>query len=348
MQNAPMESAVFTAADCDLHATDGHIEAVARRRSVLQHLADLGLLPAGLRTAPPVSDDDLARVHTERYIGLIAELARRGGGWLDGDTMVTPGSDQAARAASGCAVGAVRAALGDDRRAFALVRPPGHHALAQRGMGFCLYNHVAVAAVAALARPGVGRVLILDWDVHHGNGTQAIFDTDPRVCFVSLHQWPHYPGTGASDEIGQGDGRGTTINVPLPARVGDAGYQQVVHEVVAPVAARFEPDLILVSAGYDAHHDDPLGDMRLTAAGFGALTRQVLDLADDLCDGRVAFVLEGGYNLLALAASVAASVQACRGGSPANDQPVRHGGPTGDAERVGPVIEHVRRLHRLA
>ncbi|MCC6628462.1 MAG: histone deacetylase [Chloroflexi bacterium] len=309
-----MKTVIITAPDCDRHATGGHIEAVARRPATLAYLEQHGHLADRLVLTPePATDTDLERVHSARYIRAIGEMARSGGGWLDFDTIVTPGSDVAARAAAGAALLAVAQALGGARRALALVRPPGHHALAARGMGFCLYNSVAIATAAARATHGLDRVLIVDWDVHHGNGTQAIFEIDPRVCVVSLHQWPFYPGTGAAEERGTGAGLGTTVNVPLPAGIGDAGYQRVLREIVAPIARRFRPELVLVSAGYDAHAADPLGGMWVTSAGFGALTQQVVALADELCGGRVAFVLEGGYNLEALAESVEATLLASDG-----------------------------------
>jgi acetoin utilization deacetylase AcuC-like enzyme len=237
-------------------------------------------------------------------------------------------------------------ALGDDRRALAIVRPPGHHALPARGMGFCLYNSVAVAAAHALAHHQVERLLLVDWDVHHGNGTQAIFEHEPRVCFFSIHQWPHYPGTGLVDEMGEGAGLGATVNVPVPPHTGDAGYLRVFDEILAPLARRHRPQAVLVSAGYDAHADDPLSATRVTTAGFAAMTRRVVELADELCQGRVAFVLEGGYNLAALAESVAATLRVSDG-APGDVAGAPRQAPIDD-RLVGAVIAQARQLHRLA
>lgn len=340
-----MKTVLISPARCDEHQTTGHIEAVERRAAIIGRLTGAGLLDGRpLREAAPVGDDVLARVHTREYIELIGQAVRAGGGWLDHDTMLTPHSDQAARAAAGGAVLAVEEALGPARRAFAIVRPPGHHALADTGMGFCLYNSVAVAAATALERFGLQRILIVDWDVHHGNGTQDIFAAESRVCFFSIHQWPHYPGSGLPTEVGRAGGVGTTVNVPVPAGTGDAGYRRVFDEVLTPVAQRYRPELVIVSAGYDAHEADPLGDTRVTTAGFGQLTRLVRGLAEELCDGRVAFVLEGGYNLSALADSVTVTVRESDG-EPRAPEGVAS---SVDDRLVGRVIEQARQIHRLA
>jgi acetoin utilization deacetylase AcuC-like enzyme len=340
-----MRTVVITSQQCDLHQTGGHVEAVQRRLAIMAHLAEAGMLAGrSVLEATAAGNADLERVHAPRYVRAIGELARAGGGWLDYDTVVTPGSDDAARAAAGAALLAVDQALSAARRALAVIRPPGHHALAARGMGFCLYNNIAVAAAYARARHGLERVLIVDWDVHHGNGTQALFERDPGVCSFSIHQSPHYPGTGLAEEMGEGPGRGTTINVPVPAGTGDAGYARALREVLAPVARRYRPELVLVSAGFDAHADDPLGGTRVTTAGFAALTRQVVALAGELCDGRVAFVLEGGYNLHALARSVEAMLRASD--DPAPTDPPPSPSPVDD-RLVDGVIARVRQLHGL-
>ena len=339
-----MKTAVITSVQCDLHDTDGHIEAVARRPAIMAHLAAEGLLAGRPPLEPsPATDADLLRVHSRRYADLIGRACRAGGGWLDHDTLIAPGSDGAARAAAGAAMLAVDRALGTERRAFAVVRPPGHHALPERGMGFCVYNGMAVAAAHALARHGLERVLIVDWDVHHGNGTQAVFETEPRVLYFSIHQWPHYPGTGRVEEVGAGAGHGTTINVPVPAGTGDAGYGRILDEVLTPAARRYAPALVLVSAGYDAHATDPLGGTRVTTAGFAAMTRTVVALAEELCEGRVAFVLEGGYNLESLAESVAATLRVSDGEPPAPAEAPRRA----DDRAVDGLIERVKQVHGL-
>jgi acetoin utilization deacetylase AcuC-like enzyme len=232
-------------------------------------------------------------------------VARAGGGHLDPDTYVAPRSFEAALMAAGGVVRAVEAVLaGEVANGFALVRPPGHHATATRAMGFCLFNNVAVAARAALAEGAVERVFIADFDVHHGNGTQDAFADDPAVFYFSTHQYPYYPGTGHWSETGHGAGEGTVLNVPLPAHVGDAGFAQVFAELAWPLAERFRPDLILVSAGYDAHWNDPLAQMNLSLAGYAWLAQELVRMAEQLCDGRIVFTLEGGYELDVLACGV--------------------------------------------
>ena len=314
---AVMKTVVVTSDQCDLHDTGEHVESARRRPVVMTHLEAEGLLmERAVLDAPLATDDDLGLVHSRRYIDLIGRACREGGGWLDHDTFVSPGGDLAARAAAGAAMLAVDQALGEARRAFAIVRPPGHHALRERGMGFCIYNGVSVAAAHALTRHALDRVLLVDWDVHHGNGTQDVFLAEPRLCFFSVHQWPLYPGTGRVDEMGSGEAFGATVNVPVPPKTGDAGYGRVFREVLAPIARRYRPQLVIVSAGYDAHRDDPLGGVSLTTGGFAALAADVVAIAEEHCAGRIAFVLEGGYNLTALAQSVAVTLRVSDGQAP--------------------------------
>jgi acetoin utilization deacetylase AcuC-like enzyme len=192
------------------------------------------------------------------------------------------------------------------RNGFAFVRPPGHHAERARAMGFCLFNNVAVGAAYVRARYGVQRVLVLDWDVHHGNGTQHMFERDPGVLFVSLHQFPFYPGTGAADEVGHGDGRGFTVNLPLPAGCGDAEYLDAFQRIIEPIVDQYAPELVLISAGFDPHVDDPLGGMRVTETGFATMARSVMRLAEGSAQGRCVAVLEGGYDLDAMRRSARA------------------------------------------
>jgi acetoin utilization deacetylase AcuC-like enzyme len=239
--------------------------------------------------------DEIVAVHSADHVRGMEVAARMAPAHLDPDTYVSPASYDVALLAAGSAIEAARAVA--SRRcdaAFAAVRPPGHHAEASRAMGFCLFNNVAIAA-RALRRDGVERVLIIDWDVHHGNGTQHAFEEDPNVLFFSTHQFPFYPGTGDFVEAGRGRGEHATVNVPLPPGCGDTEYAGVLWRVLVPVAFEFRPELILVSCGFDAHRDDPLASMELTGAGYTQMTRIVRALADELCDGRVAFVLEGGY-----------------------------------------------------
>jgi acetoin utilization deacetylase AcuC-like enzyme len=253
--------------------------------------------------APPATREQLARVHLPAYLNHIESIAGRSSS-LDGDTFTSPESVHVAALAAGAAVGAVdRVLAAEGSRALALVRPPGHHAEAGRAMGFCLYNNVAVAAAHARAR-GAARVAIIDYDVHHGNGTQHIFETDPSVLYVSAHQFPYYPGTGGATEIGRGAGEGFTVNVPLEIGATDDDYREVFARVIVPVVRAFAPELLLVSAGFDAHERDPLGGMRLTTEAFTAMTQELCELADRHCDGRLVAVTEGGYDLTALAATL--------------------------------------------
>ena len=296
------------------HDTGGHPENAGRLVAIDDALERLHLLrdrhDIPFSAAP---DDALARVHDPRYIAGVREFAARGGGWLDSDTIVGPSSVDSAALAAGAGIAAVDAALdGRAKRSFVLGRPPGHHATPTRGMGFCIFNTIAVAAAHALSR-GLDRILIVDWDVHHGNGTQDAFYESDQVLFCSVHQWPLYPGTGAATERGTGRGSGYTINVPLAAGADDDAYADIFDQVILPAAGAFRPQLVLVSAGFDAHADDPLGGMRMTAQGFGDLARRVVEIAATHADGRVVAILEGGYDPAALAASVATTLAALDG-----------------------------------
>lgn len=264
----------------------------------------------------PCALEPLELVHEPEYLRLLASHDGHHT-QLDDDTSMSPGSLMAARLAAGAVIDAVDAIMtGRAARAFALVRPPGHHAEADRAMGFCLLNNIAIGAAHALQVHRLQRVLIVDWDVHHGNGTQHIFEDSDQVLVFNTHQSPLYPGTGAREEVGRGAGRGCTVNVPLPAGTTDSDMAAVYAELLTPIAEQFAPELILVSAGYDAHRDDPLGSMRLTTAGFGALCSTVDELARQHCGGRLILTLEGGYHLQALAASVRASIAALAGEPP--------------------------------
>ena len=257
-------------------------------------------------------------------------------------TFVAQQSLLAARLAAGAAIDLASAvARGSVRTGLAAVRPPGHHAETTRAMGFCLFNNVAIAARALQAEHGVGKLLILDWDVHHGNGTQQAFETDPSVLYFSLHQFPYYPGTGSFGEIGSGRGEGATLNVPLPAGAGDAEYVGLFQRVFAPVALGFRPDLILVSAGFDAHRDDPLAAMNVSGAGFAAMSAIVRAVADQTCGGRVAFVLEGGYAASGLEQGVGALLSACL--SDAAAVPPAVAAPPGSL--LGRVVERLVGIH---
>jgi acetoin utilization deacetylase AcuC-like enzyme len=257
--------------------------------------------------ARAATDDELARVHDPRFVERLTKV--RGQGYLDPDTYVSPHSVEVARLAAGSLVELVDAMI-DDRgpRAVALVRPPGHHACPARAMGFCLLNNVAVAAAQARAR-GLDRVAIVDWDVHHGNGTQEMFWRDPHVLYLSTHQAPFYPGTGEVGDVGEGDGKGYSVNVPLAAGGGDAVYASAFERILLPVIEAYAPELVLVSAGFDASARDPLAQMELSADAFGWMARQVARLAERSAKGRMALVLEGGYDLVALEAGLRSAIE---------------------------------------
>ena len=265
--------------------------------------------------ARPIEAFELARVHRAGHLdALDLAIGEHRFVDLDADTFAGPGTREAMRRAAGGAaeLGATLMSEAGPRRGFALLRPPGHHAEHDRAMGFCLINNVAVAARAA-QRAGAKRVAIVDWDVHHGNGTQDVFERDPDVLFISLHQWPLNPGTGAPGEVGIGEGVGSTANLALPPGSGPAEYAHAMRRVVAPLLGAFVPDIVLVSAGYDAHTRDPLASMRLDEASYQSMASSLLDTADRLGHGRVGFVLEGGYDLTALEGSVAATARAAFG-----------------------------------
>ncbi|MBX5490517.1 MAG: histone deacetylase [Chloroflexi bacterium] len=312
-----------------LHEAPGHPEAPARLTAAWALLEQHGLLlDLALCQPAPADLAVVEQVHAAHYIRSVRALAADGGGWVDSDTFVSPASFDAAVLAAGAAVDATAAVLaGRQRNAFVLVRPPGHHAVRDRAMGFCLFNNVAVAAQWAVKAGGAQRVLIVDFDVHHGNGTQDIFYERADVCFFSIHQFPLYPGTGRLAETGGGAGAGTTANVPLPPGCGNHEYLRAFDEILIPLARRWRPDLILVSAGYDAHWRDPLANMRLTVEGYAALVDCLCALAAELCAGRLVMMLEGGYNLDAIAAAAVASAQVLADQPPVGDpygQPPPH------------------------
>jgi acetoin utilization deacetylase AcuC-like enzyme len=290
---------------------------------VLAGIEAAGLGEAVTRAVPRAATaDELARVHAPELVALIEQCSLDGGGWIDADTATNPASFDAALLAAGAGLSAVEALdAGEADSAFCAVRPPGHHATPTRAMGFCLFNNVAVTAAALAARGE--RVLIVDYDAHHGNGTQDVFWTDPNVAYASFHQYPLYPGTGGLREVGAGAGRGTTINLPLPAGATGDAFRAGVEQVLAPYAAELEPDWLLISAGFDAHRADPITDLGLSAGDYADLTADLLALVRP---GRRIVFLEGGYDLEALGASAAACVGALVGERLVPEPPTR-GGP---------------------
>ncbi len=305
MPDAP----VFLAHPSSLeHDTGGHPEQAARITAIERELEEREWLGYERVESPPVDRRVLAAIHPEPYIDSIEAAGDAGRGRLDPDTLVSSGSFEAALHAAGGAVQLVDLLLGGSvPTGFSAHRPPGHHALASRAMGFCLFNSVAVAAQHAVADWGLERVMILDWDVHHGNGTNDIFHSSRSVLFVSIHQSPLYPGTGPGSDAGSGEGAGYTVNLPVPAGADDALYESLVQHVAVPLARAFEPQLVLISAGFDAHRDDPLGGCEVTEAGFASMAASVRGVCEEL-SVPVGGVLEGGYALEPLARSVAVTL----------------------------------------
>jgi acetoin utilization deacetylase AcuC-like enzyme len=284
-----------------------HPERPERLTAILSRCGENGLLE---RLSPldfgPASDDELSLAHTRRHI---ANLAKSGGRQLDPDTFCGFDTPEIARLAAGAAVAATRRVMaGEAGNAFCALRPPGHHAPADRAMGFCFLNNIAVAAAGVVANNPDLKVLILDWDVHHGNGTQAIFYESEKVLYSSVHQYPFYPGTGAASEVGRGPGKGLTINKPLAAGVGDSEFLDAISAILDESTALMRPDLVMISAGFDAHRDDPLANLDVSVEGFVEATRRICAFANAQCGGRIVSILEGGYNVQALADSVAAHV----------------------------------------
>ena len=293
------------------HDTGHHPEQPERLRHIVSHLGAAGLLATCERPAwEPAPRERLERVHEPGYVDRIGATAAHGGGRLDPDTVVSPASFDVARLAAGAACDAVdRVLAGAAKTALCLVRPPGHHALAERAMGFCLFKNIAVAACVAREEHQLERVLIVDWDVHHGNGTQDTFYADGQVGFFSVHRWPFYPGTGAADETGTGAGAGATRNLPVAFGTPRKTYLERFRRELENFAARIRPQLVLVSAGFDAHAADPIGSLGLEVEDFAELTRMVCDVAAFHSAGRVVSLLEGGYNPPVLAECVAAHLR---------------------------------------
>jgi len=284
-----------------------HPESPERLRAIVARLQESGVFDRLVHIQPlPAADEWITYIHAASYLETLKRRApTHGRVSLDPDTSMSPGSLSAAYLAAGGLLTAADAIVsGSIDHAFCAVRPPGHHAEHDRAMGFCLFNNVAIAARYLQRKHGIARVLIVDWDVHHGNGTQHAFYDDPSVLFFSTHQYPHYPGTGRPSEEGEGAGKGTTINVPMTAGEGDDVYRQLFEKVLIPAADNFKPDFVVLSAGFDAHRNDPLASMGLTEDGYAELTRLVVQIAQRHCNGRVLSSLEGGYHLASLSASV--------------------------------------------
>jgi acetoin utilization deacetylase AcuC-like enzyme len=328
------------------HDTGRHPENAKRLEAIVEHIQGIGLFETTRRIAgEPATRRDVERIHTSAMLHRLQHLAETGGGYLDIDTAIGPRSYDVALLAAGGAIAATRAVIDASvQGAYALTRPPGHHATPTHSMGFCLLNNIAIAAAWALDYGDIERLAIVDIDVHHGNGTQDSFESDPRVLYISLHQYPHYPGTGHWRDTGRGEGKGTCINIPLPPQTGDSGYAAAFERLVEPALVRFHPQLILVSAGYDAHWADPLAWMLLSVSGYRRIVDILVRAARNLCRGRIVFVLEGGYHPDSLVHGVATTFSAMLN-TPYDDV----WGPAGEPEsRVDDILTRIARHHGLA
>jgi acetoin utilization deacetylase AcuC-like enzyme len=324
-------------------APPGHPERPERLAVVAQVLAEFETRTRAV--APRMAEPgEILRIHGADLLRKIERTSKLAPAQLDPDTYVSPRSFEIARLAAGGTVEVARRVAGEKHACgFAAVRPPGHHAEAGRAMGFCLFNNIAIAARALQAEEGVGRLLILDWDVHHGNGTQHSFEDDPSVLYVSTHQFPYYPGTGNVNEAGVGPGLGLTLNIPMPPGCGDEEYTGVLQRVLVPAARHFRPEMILVSCGFDAHRDDPLASMELTAEGFLAMTHIVRALADELCGGRVVFVLEGGYAASSLREGMRSVLQGMLEAPPSHPPRVPE---AATGSRLRTILDRIVAIHR--
>ena len=332
-----MQTGVVLDARYMAHDTgQGHPER-AERIGVL--LPAIGERPDLVHVPPrQATGEDVVLVHGEGHFERVARSAGQSGAF-DADTPVSPRSfETACLAAGGVLAVCDEVMAGRLRNGFALVRPPGHHAERERAMGFCLFNNVAIGAAHLRARHGLERVMVIDWDVHHGNGTQHSFAREPGVLFVSTHRWPFYPGTGGIDEVGNGEGKGFTVNLPFPGGFGDAEYVEAFHSVVTPLALEYAPQAILISAGFDPHRRDPLGGMAVTEHGFAGMAEARVQVADRVCDGRLIAVLEGGYDLRGMRDSVEAVLDVLSGRA----RPAPPELPPSDA---APILAAVKRLH---
>ncbi len=338
---------MYTDVRCLAHAAEGHPERPERLSSALEGARESDL-DLHWPDVTPASAETIALAHSPAHVAQIQQLSQSGGGWIDPDTFVGSASYEAAACAAGAAIQAVTDVVrGTHPNGLVLVRPPGHHATRARAMGFCLFNNVAIAAEWACSNLGVHRLAIVDIDVHHGNGTQEIFYDRGDVLYCSIHQDPHYPGTGRLSETGVDRGAGATLNLPLMAGCGDESYRMVTEHVLVPALQEFGPECLLVSLGFDAHWADPLAGMRLSVRGYTEILGQLLAAADGLCDGRAVFVLEGGYDLNVLKSGVSSAAALLAHATPPVDilgSAVGGREPSGVAE----IIDAARALHSLA
>ena len=344
-----MTTAYVTHPSFTEHDYPRHPEHAGRIRAVWSALEAAGLTDQLLAlSASSATDQQVLAVHTGEHLQRLVDISQMDRMVLiDQDTYALPCSLDVARLAAGAVIRAVDAVCaGDADNAMAIVRPPGHHATPDRQMGFCLLNNVAIGARHALNRHRLNRVMILDYDVHHGNGTQDIFYSDPAVMFLSIHQSPYYPGTGSLDEVGAAEGRGTTLNIPVPAGHSDQSYRLMFEQVVIPATERFRPDLLLISVGFDAHWVDPLAGMRLSLSGYDWLARECLKLAEHVSAGKTVFVMEGGYDLKALSHGWCNIARALLSLDDISD-PYGAAAADSSAGDIQPLLDRVRAIHRI-
>jgi len=321
-------------------AGDWHPES-PKRLEVIHRYLDSNQLPGVEFLKPrPATRDEITLIHGQKHYDIIAQTASRPKCYLDADTQTCEHSFEAALFAAGGLILLVDKVLnGELKNGFALVRPPGHHAEANRAMGFCLFNNIAIAAAWALKERGLSRLLIVDWDLHHGNGTQHSFYNDPRVLYFSTHLYPFYPGTGSFTEIGKGEGKGYTVNVPMSSKHDDKDFVAVYQKIVQPLINTYRPEMILVSAGFDTHMSDPMQGMAVTPEGYAAMTRILKTMAEKICDGRLVLVLEGGYHFMGQAESVMKVIEVLTGSGPAGQKLTANEWPEPDE------INEVRKVH---
>jgi acetoin utilization deacetylase AcuC-like enzyme len=328
------------------HDQPGHPENAKRLESIITGLIEKDLFEKVVKKKNRQAvTEEITICHSQDYVEYVKEYCKNGGSYLDPDTYSNKFSYLSAATAVGSSIELTKAVIkGELKNGFALLRPPGHHALANKSMGFCLFGNIAIAAKVALSLPGINKVAIVDFDVHHGNGTQALVGDDTSILFISTHQYPYYPGTGGIREIGHFESEGTVVNIPLPAGVGDEGFKIVYEKVIIPSIERFNPDLILVSAGYDAHWDDPLANLNLSLNGYDWVSRKLIKVAEEICSSKIIFFLEGGYNLQVLSNGVANTIRALLGIDYIEDPPGRSNQPEPDLKYLS---DELIKIHKL-
>jgi acetoin utilization deacetylase AcuC-like enzyme len=328
------------------HNKMGHPESANRLNAIIKKI-NIEEFKSDLENvnARPATTEELTLCHTPDYVEEVKSFTEQGGGYLDQDTYTNEFTYNAASMAAGAIIDLSTLVInGELKNGFALVRPPGHHALSNRAMGFCIFGNIAIAAKSALNNKGIKKVAIVDFDVHHGNGTQALVEKAPNILFISTHQYPFYPGSGNVNEIGTGEAEGTLLNIPLEAGVGDSGFLEIYNEIIIPKLINYKPDIILVSAGYDAHWNDPLANMGLSLSGYTRISEKLVKAAEQMCDSKIVFTLEGGYNLEVLSNGVINSIKALMGRDDFED-PI--GSSSMDEPSIKGLIDNLKMIYQL-